>query len=271
MSPDQYARLVDDLQAEFEDFLDVVRELTPEQWDLPTPAAGWTIKDQISHIATFNDVAAEALTDREQFGRTRDRFLALGDNWVDLLAWEDRNRSLEDLLSWVVGSCSALVDLLRTHQPDDRMAWFGPDMSAASCATARLMETWAHGQDVIDALGRGRAANDRLAHICHLGVLTRGFAYRLHGLEPPEEPVRVELVDHAGSLRTWGPEDSVDRVSGTMLDFALVVTRRRHLDETGLICDGKAADWLAIAQAYAGDAGAPRGPLASYLIDSRGD
>ena len=49
-------------------------------------------------------------------------------------------------------------------------------------ATARLMETFAHGRDVADALGaHARAATARLRHVCHLGVRTRGFAYLING------------------------------------------------------------------------------------------
>jgi len=34
-----------------------------------------------------------------------------------------------------------------------RVKWIGVDMSARSCLTARLMETWAHGQEIYDILG----------------------------------------------------------------------------------------------------------------------
>ena len=58
-----------------------------------------------------------------------------------------------------------------------KLPWFGPPMSAASMATARLMETWAHGLDVADALGVHRPATARLRSIAHIGVRTRDFAF----------------------------------------------------------------------------------------------
>ncbi len=64
-------------------------------------------------------------------------------------------------------------------------------MSVASSVTARLMETWAHGQDVLDALRLRRRPTDRLRHIAHLGVRTFGWSFRVHGLAVPEQPVRV--------------------------------------------------------------------------------
>ncbi len=73
-------------------------------------------------------------------------------------------------------------------------------------ATARLMETWAHGLDVADALGVKRPATARLRSIAHIGVRTRDFAFAVNGLTPPAEPFRVELRAPDGSTWSWGPE-----------------------------------------------------------------
>ena len=74
------------------------------------------------------------------------------------------------------------------------MPWYGPAMGARSFITARLMETWAHGQDVVDALGVERTPTDRLRHVAHIGVGARPFSYVANGREPNPAPVRVELV-----------------------------------------------------------------------------
>jgi uncharacterized protein (TIGR03084 family) len=126
-------------------------------------------------------------------------------------------------------------------------------MSARSFATARIMETWAHGQDVLDALGRTRRPTDRLRHVAHLGVSTRGWSYAIRGRPIPEVDVRVELAAPSGGTWSWGEPDSVDRVSGPAEDFCLVVTQRRHVDDTTLQVEGATAtEWMAIAQAFAG-------------------
>ena len=57
------------------------------------------------------------------------------------------------------------------------MPWFGPPMSPTSMATARLMETWAHGLDVHEALGVTPEPTNRIRHIAHLAVRTRDFAF----------------------------------------------------------------------------------------------
>lgn len=144
---------------------------------------------------------------------------------------------------------------------DDRIPWFGPPMKAASMATARLMETWAHGVDVTDALGGPVLVSDRLRHVAHLGVRTRDFAFGQNGMTPPAEPFRVELTAPDGSIWAWGPEDAAQRVTGPALDFCLRVTRRRHRADLALGTTGSEADrWLDVAQAFAGPAGADRPP-----------
>jgi uncharacterized protein (TIGR03084 family) len=140
-----------------------------------------------------------------------------------------------------------------------RLTWFGPPMSAASMATARLMETWAHGQDVADALGVRRTPAARLRHVAHLAVRTRDFAYLLNDRKPPVTPFRVELTGPDGESWTWGPEEADQRVTGSALDFCLLATQRRHRADTDVRADGaEAEEWLGIVQAFAGSPGPGR-------------
>jgi uncharacterized protein (TIGR03084 family) len=137
-------------------------------------------------------------------------------------------------------------------------------MSVASLATARLMETWAHGQDVVDALAISRVPTDRLRHVAHLGVRTRDFAFTINDRTPPAEPFRVELASPSGDVWTWGPAGAAGRVTGPALDFCLRVTQRRHRDDLALVAVGAEADtWLDIAQAFAGPPGPGRPPGAA--------
>jgi uncharacterized protein (TIGR03084 family) len=116
------------------------------------------------------------------------------------------------------------------------------------------METWAHGTDVADALGVRYPATDRLRHVAHLGVATRPWSYAVHGREPPQAVVWVDLEPPAGGDHwTWGDPESVERVHGSALDFCLVVTQRRHVSDSGLEVEGDVArEWMALAQAFAG-------------------
>ena len=123
------------------------------------------------------------------------------------------------------------------------------------------METWAHGQDIVDALGLTRPATERLRHVAHLGVLARPFSYTTHGQTAPSDPVYVALHSPSGASWTWGDATAVNRVTGPALDFCLVVTQRRHVADTSLQVVGPAAtEWMRLAQAFAGPPGEGRQP-----------
>lgn len=164
------------------------------------------------------------------------------------------------LATWRAGR-SELERTLRSAPPGTRIPWYGPPMSAASMATARLMETWAHGQDVADALGVMRTPTDRLQHVVRIGVRTRNFAFGVRGLSAPGEEFRVELVGPSGELWMYGPEGAAQRVTGPALDFCLLVTQRANRTDLAVRAEGPDADkWLDIAQAFAGPSGAGRAP-----------
>ena len=134
-------------------------------------------------------------------------------------------------------------------------------MSVASFITARLMETWAHAQDVFDAFGVARVPSTRLRHVAHIGVLALPNSYRARGLDVPDAAVRVELEAPDGTTWEWGDPDAADSVRGPALDFCLVATQRRHVADTALVVVGPVAtEWIAIAQTFAGPPGAGRTP-----------
>ncbi|HSV37305.1 MAG TPA: maleylpyruvate isomerase family mycothiol-dependent enzyme, partial [Nocardioidaceae bacterium] len=179
----------------------------------------------------------------------------------DVVAATYRSMNASDLGAWFR---SARADLLLTFgglEGKERVPWFGPEISVTSSATARLMETWAHAQDLFDAFALERPATDRIKHIAHLGVRTMGFSFVLNERPVPDLPVRVELEAPSGVLWTWGADNARDSVTGTALDFCLVVTQRRNLADTSLTVDGAVAgEWMSIAQAFAGAPGPGRAP-----------
>ncbi|MER7189203.1 TIGR03084 family metal-binding protein [Streptomyces flaveolus] len=253
--------VIDDLREESEELDALVAPLSPEQWALATPAPGWTIAHQIAHLAWTDRSALVAVTDEDGFKALVEKALAAPGAFVDEGAEETARRAPAELLAhWREGR-RRLDTALRESAPGARFPWYGPPMAAASMATARLMETWAHGLDVAEALGVTRPPTDRLRHIARIGVRTRDFAYAAHGLTPPAEPFRVELTGPDGDPWTYGPEDAAQRVTGPALDFCLLVTQRAHRADLALTAEGRDADrWLDIAQAFAGPPGAGRKP-----------
>ncbi|MER5581027.1 TIGR03084 family metal-binding protein [Streptomyces asoensis] len=253
--------VLDDLRAESDELDLLVAQLSPERWALVTPAPGWTVAHQIAHLAWTDHSSVLAVTDQDAFAREVEKALAAPGDFVDEGAEEGARKPPERLLAdWRAGR-EALSDALRKAPAGARFPWYGPPMSAASMATARLMETWAHGRDVADALGEAPAPTDRLRHIVRLGVRTRDFAFGVHGLPAPWEEFRVELDAPSGALWTYGPEDAADRVTGPALDFCLLVTQRANRADLALRAEGPGADrWLDIAQAFAGPPGSGRPP-----------
>lgn len=259
------SELVDDLAAEQHELDSLVADLGETAWDVPTPAAGWAVRDQISHLAFFDDMAAYAITDPDGFTAMAQRAVdAAGAGGDPMAEHLERGRSMAgtEVLGWWRTAREKLLVVAADLSPTRRVPWFGPAMSPRSFLSARLMETWAHGQDVADALGVERRPTGRLVHVAQLGVRARPFSFAVRGLEIPSGTVAVDLVGPNGERWAWDEDgEGRSQVRGSALDFCLVVTQRRHLADTGLVVDGDAArQWMAVAQAFAGPPGPGRPP-----------
>lgn len=265
-------RLLGDLGEESRVLEAILSSLHPSEWERPTPAEGWAVRDQVSHLAYFDDMAVIALTDPDRFKSDAESLLLLGNSFPDVVARRYASEAPEQLFDWFRSSRRKLIEAFSQVEGRVRVPWYGPEMSAASSITARLMETWAHGQDIADTFGVERELAARLRHIAHLGFTTFAFSYRLRGLEVPQAEVRVELRAPDDSQWVWGPDGTSERVSGSALDFCLVVTQRRHLADTDLVVEGAiASEWMGIAQAFAGAPSSGRKPGSPSREVGRGD
>lgn len=245
-----------DLSLEYDALDAIVSGLDESEWNIITPFYGWTIKDEISHIAYFDEAAKLSATNQELFKKHMEKMLEGFTDFDDMHQKVNAvggRMPVSELLSWWRKERTRLIRAYEKLDPKDRLPWYGPTMSARSSATARLMETWAHGQDIVDALKIKRPATERLKHIAHIGVTTFGWSFKNRGMEVPEEEVRVELTGPSGNLWTWGAEKTNEYVRGPAEDFCLVVTQRRNLADTNIQVKGDAAEkWMQIAQAFAG-------------------
>ncbi|MDH6244398.1 TIGR03084 family metal-binding protein [Mycobacterium sp. OTB74] len=257
---DAAANVIADLHAESDDLDRLVADLPAADWARATPAEGWTIAHQIAHLWWTDRVAVVSVTDEDGFAELLTEAWKNPTGFVDAAAEELAQTPPTDLLAQWRTTRHRLHESLLTVEPGRKLPWFGPPMSAASMASARLMETWAHGVDVADALGVRREPTDRLRSIAHIGVRTRDFAYTVNELTPPTDVFHVELSAPGGGVWTWGPDDATQRVSGSAEDFCLLVTQRRALRDLDVTAVGDdAAQWLTIAQAFAGPPGKGRG------------
>ena len=240
------------MEAEYDALDAIVSKLDNAGWATKTYCDDWTIQEDIAHIAFYDGTAKLSATDPEAFGAHKEAMMS-GDQKEKDRMTRLQTMDPQGLLADWRAERAAELEAFALHGPKDRLPWYGPDMSAKSFATARLMETWAHGQDVVDVTDAVRPPTDRLKHVAHIGVITFGWAFTIRKMDVPTVPVRVALNSPSGELWTWGPEEAADSVTGNAEEFCLVATQRRHHEDTNLVITGETAKaWMAIAQAFAG-------------------
>jgi uncharacterized protein (TIGR03084 family) len=257
----QLEEIVTDLKDEQRALERVLERMAPAQWDLPSHAPGWLARDQVVHLAFFDEAATRAIEDPEAFQDEVKRSLAEGSRQEERYLAKGRAMTPAEVLAWWRSASSGLIRAALMVDPKARLPWYGPPMSGVSFVTARLMETWSHGLDVVDVVAGHRPDTDRLRHVAFLGVRTRPFSYANRGLPPNVNPVRVVLTSPSGAVWELGEPSDTDIIRGTATDFCRVVTQRRHLTDTKLEFRGAAAaEWMEIAQAFAGPPGPGRQP-----------
>ena len=177
--------ICDDLDAETAALRAIVEPLTEEQWRQPTPAAGWDTHETVIHLGMADVAASLAVLDPAGFGDLKQRMSA-GEGDLHSIADVDVHAMTGgEVWRWFEGERTRMTEAFRALGAKDRIPWFGPDMSALSFATARLMETWSHSHDVADTFGQPYPQSDRLRHVAHIGVTTRGWSYVNRGLAVP--------------------------------------------------------------------------------------
>lgn len=246
--------LARDLESEQEALDELVATRREADWRRNTPAAGWNVADQIAHLAYFDAAAAQAIADPGAFATAREALVhaAFAEGVDDFTLHSFRDMTPGEVLSAWRDARRTLREALGTLDASARIPWYGPDMSARSFVTARLMETWAHGVDVADALGVVVGDSPRLSHIVRLGYITRDWSYRVRGETPPETTVALRLLDTSGATYEHGAQTADEVITGPALDFCLVVTQRRHVDDTTLDVGAWGRHWMLRAQAFAG-------------------
>jgi enediyne biosynthesis protein E11 len=248
-----------DLIAEGEDLDELVAGLDPSQWELPTPAPGWTIAHQVAHLASIVRLAELAASNPEAFKAATAGAAADFDGAVDAALQPYLALPPDKLINRWRAERAAAAAALAAVPAGQMVPWLARPLPPTVLASAGIMELFAHGQDIADAVGAHRQHTDRIKHLAGFAVLTWDFGYLVRGLTPPEQPFRFELTAPSGELWEFGPEGAAQRVTGPAVDFCLLVTRRRHRDDVAVTASGADADhWLDIAQAYRGSPGQGR-------------
>nr|WP_158884203.1 TIGR03084 family metal-binding protein [Amycolatopsis anabasis] len=250
------------LTADAEEFDAMVTGLDEASWSLPTPAPGWTIRDQVGHVAFIFRIAGMAAADPEAFRGVTERIGARGfAQAVDDALADYAGHSPADLLARWRSERDASIKALAAVPAGRLVPWLVNPLPPEVLACAGMMELFGHGQDIADTLGIRRRRTDRLRYLAGFAVRTWEFGYQARGLTPPDTEFRFELTAPSGARWEFGPADAPQKITGPAADFCLLVTRRRHRDDLALVATGADADaWLDIAQAYRGPAGPGRVP-----------
>jgi len=235
--------IVDHLAAEHSVLDELVSGLNEDEWHTPSPAEGWSIRDEIAHLALFDEVAVASLTGAGE-ARFAELYTALQRGDDDFVRVPGQGRSGADILEWWRRARTDELSAFRCAEPGERVPWGPNRMVAVSLCTARLMETWAHGLDCFIALGVEPVDTDRLRHVCHITYRAIPNALMQAGQEMPAQldDLVVEVTSPSGESWRFGDENARNRIEGTAAEFARVGVRRMRLEEaTSLRAQGPLA------------------------------
>ena len=243
--------IVDDYEDEQRELYEVLCSLTDDEWATPTPAPGWDVRDQVSHLADTEEVAADTLTAGPRTLNEEAARFPSGDAFTEAGCDRGRQMSGPEVREWWWSGAERVRSLLRAHDRSTRVPW-GLGMGWKAFVTARLMEHWAHGLDVRAAVNRPPQDGGRLRHIAWICTGAVPYALGVAGVEAPEgHTLRVEVTGPDGELWTYGPGDATDRITGPAGQWCRLAVQRITLDQaTDLHADGPLAE-LALRHARA--------------------
>lgn len=240
-----------DLVAEQQGLDQFLQTIDYRKWSTPSLAPGWDVRDQVSHLASSEELAFRAIDEgKSALAEKADRYQTTDDFNKEGVA-EGRAMRPQQVIEWWRQTRARVVDQLSRMNGSERIPWVAGDMSAKSFATARLMETWAHGLDIHGAVGSESEDTTRLRHVAFLGWKSLPWAFQVAGEEYPG-PIRIEL--RAPEFQKWvyGPEDSDNVIRGRAGEWCRVAVRRVKAADTSLEAEGKIAEQaLRLARAYA--------------------
>jgi len=259
-----------DFLEESEALYELVRTIRPDQYHQQTQFKGWTVNDVITHLHVWNQAADLSLGNEAEFRallttyereRARVGLRAFEAGWINAL---EGKVLLQEWREFYLG----MSGRFRYADPKRRVAWVGPDMSVLSSITARLMETWAHGQEVFDLLGAVREDGDRIRNIVILGVNTFGWTFINRGISPPSTIPYVKLTAPSGDIWEFNQPSGSDSIEGDASEFCQVVTQVRNVEDTDLKVTGEIAnEWMALAQCFAGPPEDPPAPGTRFMVE----
>ena len=256
-----------DFASECEATYALLKPLNDADYGRETQFKGWTINDVMQHLYMGDTRAHMTLTDPEGYARVKaERQAVAAATTAEKLANQREAAGYlegKELLEAWRTSAAKTAAVYAKADPKLRVQWAGPDMSARSSITARLMETWSHSQALYDVLGQERRDGDRIRAIAHLGAITYGWTFANRGEDPPGPPPLIRLTAPSGAIWEWNAETAAagEVIEGPATDFCQVVAQTRNIADVNLSVTGNAATaWMNHAQCFAGPPNDPPAP-----------
>ena len=232
---------LEELDAEQAALTEVLDELGDDEFDLPTPADGWTIRDQVSHLADTNEVAVDTLGDGPRSLNVDAQRFPSPEAFTEAGCIRGRGMTIPEIRRWWTTSVAAQREAFLRTDPKHRVPW-GLGMSARTLVTARLMETWAHGADIRTALELPIELTPRLRSIAWLILQAIPYAMAVAETSIPEgRSLRLEL-DARGERWDLGPMEATDVLRGDAVRFCLLGVQRLDAAASGVRAEGPFAD-----------------------------
>jgi uncharacterized protein (TIGR03083 family) len=178
--------------------IELLRSLTPDEWDLPTVAKRWTVKDVAAHILDTNLRTLSI-----------DKYDYMGDPPVNVQSNQELINYLNRLnADWVAAfkrvSPAVLIELLETSckqysaylstldpfaQAIFSVGWAGEDVSANWFNIAReYTEKWHHQQQIREAVNKPGIMTEELYHP-FLDTFMRALPFTYRNTSAPEGTV----------------------------------------------------------------------------------
>ncbi|MBA2323586.1 MAG: maleylpyruvate isomerase family mycothiol-dependent enzyme [Pseudonocardiales bacterium] len=233
--------IFDDLEVELSRIDGILSNLSPEQWDSPSAASGWSVADVVVHLAQTEEFVLGSLrgTDRtEWFGD------AVGgvDAVMSELVTCERDTTHAVVMARWRAAWTASVAALRAADPAQRLPWVTEPLRAASLATTRLAEHWAHTLDITTPLGLAYEDTDRLRHVAWLAHRTLPYAFTVALPGSPVPTVYAELTAPSGATWRYGSPNADVVITGPGAGWCRLGAQRTTPEESGLTARGDRAD-----------------------------
>lgn len=258
-----------DFKEESDALFTLLAPLSDDDFDRPTLFKSWTLNHILGHLHYGNMLADLSLNDEAKFHETYGAMQKLREDGTDTTVATDvmleglRGQAL--LTAWRT-FYGPMSDRFAAADPKARVKWVGPDMSVRSSITARLMETWSHGQAIFDLLGVERQDTDRIKNVAVLGINTFGWTFVNRGEDVPKPKPYVRLTGPSGDIWEWHDPSAAERIEGSASEFCQVVTQTRNIGDTQLQVTGPVAtQWMQVAQCFAGPPRTPPAPGTRHM------